>query len=81
MLSGEYDLIILDEIFVAVYFGLTDDTQIQNFIRNKPDNAELVLTGRYASDLILRECDLVTEMRELKHYYSEGVLSRKGIDC
>lgn len=81
MLSGEYDLIILDEIFVAVYFGLTDDTQIQKFIRNKPDNAELVLTGRYASDLILRECDLVTEMRELKHYYSEGVLSRKGIDC
>ncbi len=81
MLSGEYNLIILDEIFVAVYFGLTDDTRIQKFIRNKPDNTELVLTGRYASDMILRECDLVTEMRELKHYYSKGVLSRKGIDC
>lgn len=81
MISGNYDLIVLDEIFVAAWFGLTDDSQILKFIRNKPQSVELILTGRYASDAVLSECSLVTEMREIKHYYTTGVLSRKGIDC
>lgn len=81
MISGAYDLVILDEIFVAVYFGLTGESQILKFIRNKPENTELIFTGRYATEAVLAECSLVTEMREIKHYYTTGVLSRKGIDC
>lgn len=80
MLSGNYDIIILDEICVSVYFGLFTDEEVMTFIKLKPDNIELILTGRYCPDKIIERADLVTEMKEVKHYYQDGVLSRKGIE-
>lgn len=80
MLSGNYDIIILDEAIVAIYFKLLTVNQLIDFINNKPDNVELILTGRYCPDELISRADLVTEMREVKHYYSSGVTSRKGIE-
>jgi len=80
MLSGVYDLIILDEICVAIYFGLLKTEDIIPLINVKPENVELILTGRYCPTELIEKADLVTEMKEVKHYYSQGVLSRKGIE-
>ncbi|MEJ2195697.1 MAG: cob(I)yrinic acid a,c-diamide adenosyltransferase [Ignavibacteriaceae bacterium] len=80
MLSRKYDLIILDEICVAIYFGLFSDEEILTFIKQKPESVELILTGRYCPDKLIEKADLVTEMNELKHYYQEGIPSRKGIE-
>ncbi len=80
MIAEKYDLFILDEIFAAVYFGLIDEDRVIEIINKKPDQIELVLTGRYCSDKIIRMADLVTEMKEIKHYYSKGIFSRPGID-
>ena len=78
--SGNYDLIILDEICVAVHFGLIEESDISNLFDQKPDSIELVLTGRYCPEAWIGRADLVTEMKEVKHYYQQGVLSRKGFD-
>lgn len=80
MLSGSYDIIILDEICVAIYFGLFNDEEVLTFIKQKPDNVEIILTGRYCPDKLIERADIVTEMKEIKHYYQDGVLSRKGIE-
>jgi len=80
MLSGKYDIIILDEVCVSIYFGLFSDEEILTFMKQKPENVELILTGRYCPDKLLDKADLVTEMNEVKHYYQEGVTSRKGIE-
>ena len=80
MLSEKYDVIILDEITIAEYFGLLDTSEILELIRLKPQNVELILTGRKASKQIIEAADLVTEMKEIKHYYTSGVLARKGIE-
>jgi len=80
MLSGKYDLIILDEVCVAIYFGLFSDEEILTFMKQKPDKVELILTGRYCTDNILEKADLVTEMKEIKHYYQAGIKSRQGIE-
>jgi cob(I)alamin adenosyltransferase len=80
MLSKEYDIIILDEVLVSIYFGLFKTEQILDFIKAKPETVELILTGRYCPQEIIDAADLVTEMKEVKHYYSKGVLSRKGIE-
>jgi len=80
MLSRKYDIIILDEVCVSIYFGLLSDEEILTFIKQKPENIELILTGRFCQDNIMDKADLVTEMREVKHYYQEGVTSRKGIE-
>jgi len=81
MLSGEYDLIILDEAIVAIYFKLIDTSDLIQFIKNKPTNIELILTGRYCPEELIQLADLVTEMKEVKHYYQKGVTSRRGIEC
>jgi len=80
ILSGKYDVVILDEITVAEFFGLVTVGEIIDIIKSKPGNVELVLTGRKADKKILDAADLVTEMREIKHYYNEGVQARKGIE-
>ena len=80
MLSGKYDLIILDEVCVAIYFKVLEEKLLLEFIEKKPENIELIITGRYCSEKIIEKADLVTEMKEIKHYYKKGVLSRKGID-
>lgn len=78
--GGEYDLVVLDEINVALHFGLVKQEELLEIIKNKPESVELVLTGRGATAELIAAADLVTEMRELKHYYTQGVIARKGID-
>jgi cob(I)alamin adenosyltransferase len=78
--SGAYDLVILDEVNVAVYYGLIGVDEILGLIKGKPENVELVLTGRNAPERVIEEADLVTEMREVKHYYQRGVKARRGIE-
>jgi cob(I)alamin adenosyltransferase len=78
--SGEFDLFICDEINGAVGFGLIDIEQVLELISNKPEKTELVLTGRNADERIIEAADLVTEMREIKHYYKSGVPARTGIE-
>lgn len=81
LLGGQYDLVILDEICVCFYFGLVKMEDVMPLLKMKPDHVELILTGRYCPEEILDAADLVTEMREVKHYYQKGVTSRKGIEC
>jgi cob(I)alamin adenosyltransferase len=78
--SEKYNIIILDEINVALDFKLIDINETINIIKNKPSNLELVLTGRYAPEEILELSDLITEMREIKHYYNNGIQGRKGVE-
>jgi cob(I)alamin adenosyltransferase len=78
--SGSYDLVILDEVNVAVHYGLISPEDLLGLIREKPKALELVLTGRHAHERIMEEADLVTEMREVKHYYGQGVRARRGIE-
>lgn len=78
--SGDYDMVVLDEINCAMYFGLISVEEVLDLIRTKPEHTELILTGRCAPDEIIDAADLVTEMREIKHYYNEGVEARKGIE-
>lgn len=80
MLSREYDIIVLDEALVAIYFKLIETKDLVQFIKQKPENVELILTGRYCLDELIELADLVTEMKEVKHYYQKGVTSRKGIE-
>jgi len=80
MLSGKYRIIILDEINVAVYFNLLSEKEILSVLDQKPEDVEIILTGRYAPDSFLRRADLVTEMKEIKHYYNKGIQARKGIE-
>lgn len=78
--SGEYDLVILDEINVAMFFELVSWEQVEDIINSKLERVELVLTGRGASPELIERADLVTEMREVKHYYNQGVEARLGIE-
>jgi cob(I)alamin adenosyltransferase len=78
--SGKYDLVILDELNIALYFKLIELSEVVDLIKNKPDNIELAITGRYAPEEILEAADLVTEMKEVKHYYQQGIQARDGIE-
>ena len=78
--NGDYDLVILDEINVAVDYDLIKTKDVLRLIEGKPRDVELVLTGRYAHPLVIKKADIVTEMLEIKHVYQQGVLARKGID-
>ena len=78
--SGKYDLVILDEINIALHFKILTLQDVLDLIEIKPGNVELVLTGRRAEKEIIDKADLVTEMREVKHYFTKGVMARKGIE-
>lgn len=80
VLCGDFDLVVLDEINCAVDFGLIPLESLQDLIRQKPAHTELVLTGRGAHPEIIAMADLVTEMREVKHYYNSGQHARVGIE-
>jgi len=80
MISGEYQLIILDEANIATHYNLFSVADLLDFIREKPAEVELVITGRRADPEIIEAADLVTEMKEIKHYYQDGVEARKGIE-
>jgi cob(I)alamin adenosyltransferase len=78
--SQKYQIVILDEINVAVEYGMVPLPELLALMENKPKNVELVLTGRWVKPEVLRRADLVTEMREIKHYYKKGIESRIGIE-
>ncbi|MCJ7764144.1 MAG: cob(I)yrinic acid a,c-diamide adenosyltransferase [Dehalococcoidales bacterium] len=80
MLSGNYDLIILDEINIAINYGLVSLDEVIRFINDKPQNMELILTGRYAEPKLVQMADLVTDMQMVKHPYGKGITARRGID-
>jgi cob(I)alamin adenosyltransferase len=81
MCGGHYDVVIMDEVTIAVFYKLITDEAILTTIRQKLPQVEVVMTGRYASDQLIAAADLVSDIQEVKHYYTQGVLSRPGIDC
>ena len=80
MLGGEYDIVIMDEVCVAVYFGLLETEAIVSVLKEKPPSVELILTGRYCPEELIEQADIATEMVEIKHYYQNGVPARRGIE-
>lgn len=78
--GGEYDIVILDEINVALDFGLLALNDVLELLRIKPAHVELVLTGRAAHPEIVRRADLVSEVLKIKHHYDAGVAGREGIE-
>ncbi len=78
--SGDYDLIVLDEINCALRFGLAEWKDVERILEMRAPHTEIVLTGRGAPDILLQRADLITEMKEIKHYFSQGVQARQGIE-
>ena len=78
--SGNYDIMILDEINYAAKLNLISQQDILDIIAAKPEKTSLVLTGNYVPEAIMAAADLVTEMREIKHPYQKGIKAKKGID-
>jgi len=78
--SGDYDLVVADEINVAAMIGVLSEEDVLALIDARPSGVELVLTGRGATEAVTGRADLVTEMREVRHYFSAGVQARRGIE-
>ena len=76
----QYDVVILDELNVAVRLGLIDPGQLACFLRSAPSAVEIVLTGRGAHPQVLKAADLISEIKEVRHYYHRNVKARKGIE-
>ena len=80
MRSGQYAIVVLDEVNVTIWFGLLAVEDVLAFLDQRPNDVEVVLTGRRAPQELIERADLVTEMREVKHYYEIGVRARQGIE-
>ena len=78
--SGEYDLVILDEMNIATDFGVLAVEAVIDALEARAENVEVVLTGQNAHPLVLEKADYVTEMRKVKHPYDQGIIARKGIE-
>jgi len=76
----QYDMVILDEVCIALHYHLFETEELISILLKKPEAMEIILTGRYAPPELFEIADLVTEMNEIKHYYTKGVLARKGIE-
>ena len=80
ILENQYDIVVMDEVCIALHYHLFELEDIMKILRQKPEVMEIVLTGRYAPAKLYKVADLVTEMIEIKHYYNNGVQARKGIE-
>jgi cob(I)alamin adenosyltransferase len=80
MASDAFKIVIMEEANVAVKYGLIAVQDLLDLIANKPDDKELVITGRGASPQVIESADLVTEMKPVKHYFKKGVAARVGIE-
>jgi cob(I)alamin adenosyltransferase len=80
MTGNKYQIIILDEINILAFFDIIPRRKLLDLIADKPEDLELILTGRNAPREFIEQADLVTEMKEVKHYYTKGVLARAGIE-
>jgi cob(I)alamin adenosyltransferase len=78
--SGEWDLVILDEINYAIGYGMLDPAVVADTLRGRPEMVHVILTGRNAHPLLVELADTVTEMREVKHAYQKGLLAQRGIE-
>lgn len=78
--GGEYDLVVLDEVNCACFFGLIEPSEVMQLIKEKPSHVELILTGRYADKQLIEMAELVTEMEKIKHPFDKGIKARKGIE-
>jgi cob(I)alamin adenosyltransferase len=78
--SGEWDMVVLDEINYAISYGMLDAAQVAEALKNKPEMVHVILTGRNAHPLLVELADTVTEMREVKHAYQKGILAQRGIE-
>jgi cob(I)alamin adenosyltransferase len=78
--SRKYDLIVLDEATIAIYYELFSVDELIGVLLRKPEETEVIITGRYAPGKLVDFADLVTEMKEVKHYYTKGIQARKGIE-
>jgi cob(I)alamin adenosyltransferase len=78
--GGNYDIVIMDEIFHATMLDLISKNELIELLKNKPKNVEIILTGRNAPQEIIKIADLVTEMKDIKHYHSRKINARKGIE-
>jgi cob(I)alamin adenosyltransferase len=78
--SGNYDIVVLDEINIAVAWKLIGVEEVLQLIEEKPQNMELILTGRHADQRLIERADLVTDMVEIKHPFHKGIKARRGID-
>ncbi|MDQ7782223.1 MAG: cob(I)yrinic acid a,c-diamide adenosyltransferase [Desulfomonilaceae bacterium] len=80
LVTGQYDMIILDEVNCAVHFGLIAVEDVVKLLDSKPEQVELILTGRYARQELIDRGDVVVEMKKIKHHYDNGVGAREGIE-
>lgn len=78
--SGEYQLVVLDEANIAIFYKLFTTSELFEAIENRHTDTEVVVTGRYAPQELIEAADLVTEMKEIKHYYNNGTEAREGIE-
>jgi cob(I)alamin adenosyltransferase len=78
--SGDWDLVVLDEINYAIGYGMLDPAAVAEALRNRPEMVHVILTGRNAHPLLVEVADTVTEMREVKHAYQKGILAQRGIE-
>ena len=80
ILSGKYDIVVLDEANIAIYYKLFSVNDLIEVLKQKPDETEIIITGRKVEPELIEIADLVTEMQEVKHYYTKGVMARTGIE-
>ena len=80
VMGGEYDLVVLDEMNIAVAWKLLDIDDVIRLIDEKPEGVNLILTGRHADQRLIERADLVTDMTEVKHPFHQGIKARRGID-
>ncbi|PLX00511.1 MAG: cob(I)yrinic acid a,c-diamide adenosyltransferase [Marinilabiliales bacterium] len=78
--EGKYDLVVLDEANIALYYKLFSVEELLLALNCRSENVEVVITGRYSPEALNEYADLVTEMKEIKHYYNDGLQARKGIE-
>ena len=78
--SGDWDLVILDEINYAISYGMLDPAKVVETLKSKPEMVHMILTGRNAHPTIVEVADTVTEMRQVKHAYEKGVMAQRGIE-
>jgi cob(I)alamin adenosyltransferase len=78
--SGEWDMVVLDEINYAISYKMLDAAAVAEALKNKPEMVHVILTGRNAHPLLVELADTVTEMREVKHAYQKGIMAQRGIE-
>jgi len=78
--AGQHDIVVFDEVNIAIHFHLFEVDDLLTIIRGRPKHVEIIITGRNADPKLIEAADLVTEMREIKHYYQQNVAARRGIE-